>query len=152
MATFYHVSWHYKNIIETFTPRIPKSALPIEDVTIPRIPLCKEIKDCLNAIGYMSNYLYMDSYKELDTEYVPVRVYEFELNKKEILSSKDIVEYVPDALRTKEVWSIKEIKPRKSYIILPTYFFQEDNYPFDIFDFEYEDEKSIEELEINIGI
>lgn len=147
---YYHVSWDYKNLINVFVPKVPKSTLPIEDATIPRVSLCKNIYECLNGIGYLANYSCMDYFKKLDTDYMPIRVYEFDLDDKDILNSKEIVKYVPDALRTKEIWSIKEIKPIKSYIILPTYFYQEDKFPYDIVDFEFEDEQSIKELEIDV--
>lgn len=143
---YYHVSFHIDKIIKTFQPKVPTSSLPTEDIKIPRVCICENIHECLNGMAYASNYMYMESYNSGLTDYAMVRVYEFEIDENEIVKSEDIVKYVPDAIRTKELWSLKEITPIRNYLILPTFLYQKDTYPYDIFEFEYEDEAELRDM------
>lgn len=81
-------------------------------------------------------------YKELPIKFQKIIIENhkdfYEENELEIPTDAEIIEEIE--------------KADSDYIIevvLPTYFYQEDNYPYDIIDFEYETEESIKELEID---
>lgn len=133
--TYYHVSRDVNNIIEKFTPRtIGASGLPGEDRTIPRVCLCLDMHSCLNGVYYTHDN---DCHRS-NRGYKRVRFYEFELEETDVLPPEQVQKYVADALKTRECWSLKEIKPTKSYIIKPTWLAQEDKYPFYIVDWNFD--------------
>ena len=120
---FYHVSIDVFEDIKLFTPRIPSSTMPREDVDINRICVSTSIEDCLNGIQYFSilrESLFLsseDNYSFIDNTNRVVKVYEFEYYKNNIKTPEDINHLVPDSIQTNEYWILEDLEPIDSYII-----------------------------------
>lgn len=119
---FYHISENIYDDIDTFIPRVPLSILKNENSTKKRICIAKSIKDCLSGLNYHTSVNYMFNESEENESYVGnriIKVYEFDINEDDInlLNYKDIRNYVPDSLESKEYWYLNILKPKKSYMI-----------------------------------
>lgn len=120
---FYHVSVDIFNNIEVFKPRIPSSAMKLEDKSIKRICVSDSIENCLNGIQYatlLKNTLFDsidDCYEYMDDCNRLVKVYEFEYNGGLIKFPYEINKLVPDSIETQEHWILENIVPRNNYII-----------------------------------
>ncbi len=82
--------------------------------------LAEDFLGCMNAINYI---LDGDVYNEETNLYKPLRVYRFILREDEVIHSEELYHQygVHDAIINKECWSLKEISPVQSFIIVPTY-------------------------------
>lgn len=146
---FYHVSIDVFEDIKLFTPRIPSSTMPREDVNINRICVSTSIEDCLNGIQYFSilrESLFLsseDNYSFIDNTNRVVKVYEFEYSKNNIKTPEDINHLVPDSIQTNEYWILENLEPIDSYIInitdIKTEFDCKSNYePYKITNIKYD--------------
>lgn len=141
----YHVSTEIFKDIKIFNPRIPKSRLKNEDATIPRVCISDDIKNCLNGMCYMEKYWkYLTDDLESNQYFIDdvclrlLKVYEFEVDNNDSIKSPKYLydnNLVPDSNITNEYWSLRELRPIKSYLIKIT-------------DLEYEDK--ISELKYEI--
>lgn len=123
----YHISLDIFKNIEVFVPRIPQSRLKNEDSITPRVCVSNSLENCLMGMTYMAKYwkcLTDDSgtnFDLFDGDDVCLRllkVYEFEIEDNLIAPEElDGKKLVPDAIKTNEYWSLKEIIPTKSYVI-----------------------------------
>ena len=146
---FYHASIDVFEDIKLFTPRIPSSTMPREDVNINRIWVSTSIEDCLNGIQYFSilrESLFLsseDNYSFIDNTNRVVKVYEFEYSKNNIKTPEDINHLVPDSIQTNEYWILENLEPIDSYIInitdIKTEFDCKSNYePYKITNIKYD--------------
>lgn len=146
---FYHVSIDVFEDIKLFTPRIPSSTMPREDVNINRICVSTSIEDCLNGIQYFSilrESLFLsseDNYSFIDNTNRVVKVYEFEYSKNNIKTPEDINHLVPDSIQTNEYWILENLEPIDSHIInitdIKTEFDCKSNYePYKITNIKYD--------------
>jgi hypothetical protein len=129
MKIYYHVSRDIDIEIKVFVPKIPLAKLPAENRNIKRVCISEHIMDCMNAINYIRDY---DVYNKLEGKYKPLRVYKFELDEKEVMQPANVIQYVHDALKNNECWSLNEIIPVNSFIIEPTYIATEEMSPIHI--------------------
>lgn len=121
---YYHLSKDVFKNISVFEPTIPEYIMKEEDRTIPRICVGKTIIDCLNGICYLDEY-YNNLFKSTEnncdynsSNFRVMKVYEFELSEMDSIKTPiEIVEYVPDALRTNEHWVLNDIEPINEYLI-----------------------------------
>lgn len=112
---YYHMSRELDKDIDVFTPRIPSSMAIHEERQTTRVCISEHFENCLSSISYV-----MDGLDE-NGEYKPIKVYEFELEEDELVHPEKVYKYVPDAIVHGEFWSLKEIRPIRSFIIKPTY-------------------------------
>lgn len=113
----YHVSADINRIHNIFVPRIPLDRMEGENITTSRICVSKTIEGALSA--FPEGGLRLDSLYDCRTESIIIRVYEFEVSKKNIIDDKILYEkgWVNDANLTQECWIIKNIKPQEIYDI-----------------------------------
>ena len=91
-----HVSF---DEVENFTPRVPQQRCPNEDETIPRICVAPTIRNALWAIpqsGEVIHYMKMLN--------LPVIIHAYYIKCDQFLMPEEIVDKVPDAMGTKEMW------------------------------------------------
>lgn len=110
---YYHVS-NKEEIINKFIPRIPEDRAVDEDFTIERICVSTSLNGCLSAVPWQYDIEYYTD------EELPITVYEFELNKNDVINSEYLYNnnLVCDANITGECWITKEVKPSKIYDIV----------------------------------
>lgn len=114
--TVYHVSLDIYNGEKLFIPSVPKHRCKEEDDKIKRICVARTIKDAISGFPYKNFFVnsYKTYYKDVlseDGESLLDRyltVYEFKVNKKDLILSEDLREYVPDIHLTNECWLMKE--------------------------------------------
>ena len=100
----YHISYDaWQPLCKTFIPRIPESAIDVEDKTIPRICFAPSIEKAISAVGcrFESDdelYVY-----ELDTNQIPWT----KLMTPEELQEKQLV---PDVQDTDEYWVLMPVE------------------------------------------
>lgn len=138
MAKYFHISRDIDKDIKIFVPRSVSQfsgSILGEDTSTKRVSICENIHECLNGLSYSHDE---EAYDKVSGRFRLLKVYEFELDPGDVVPYTDLTGKVPDALQTKECWSIKEIEPVNSYIIELTYFHVEDKYPYLIRDVEYE--------------
>lgn len=133
---FYHMSRELDKDIEVFIPRIPSSMAIHEERQTARVCISEHFENCLSSISYV-----MDGLDD-NGEYRPLKVYEFELEENELVHPEEVFKHVPDAIIHREFWSLKEIKPVRSFVIKPTYIATSDRSPITVamLDFDYADE------------
>ena len=96
------------DIVERFVPRIPEHRIPGEDGTIPRICVSNRLLDCVNAMPSGPETLQI---MELLGE--PMVIHAYYMQAEQVLPTKEITQYVPDAEWSHESWLLTE--PTKVY-------------------------------------
>ena len=112
----YHVSLDIDNGEKMFIPAVPKHRCKKEDDKIKRICVSRTIKDAISGFPYKDFFVntYKTYHKDVfskDGERLLDRyltVYEFKVNKKDLIFSEDLKEYVPDVHLTNECWLMKD--------------------------------------------
>ena len=94
-----HVSF---DEVENFTPRVPEQRCPNEDETIPRICVAPTIRNALSAIPQAGEVIYY-----MERLYLPIVIHAYYIESDSVLMSKEVVDKVPDAIGTKEMWVTK---------------------------------------------
>ena len=94
-----HVSF---DEVENFTPRVPEQRCPNEDETIPRICVAPTIRNALSAIPQAGEVIYY-----MERLHLPIVIHAYYIESDSVLMSKEVVDKVPDAMGTKEMWVIK---------------------------------------------
>lgn len=112
----------YVNATPFITPKVPKTALPDENQTTPRICVGKTIEDCFTGIGLLGAFRRClnknpdtKSY-ENDDEIYPVIICEFHDDIPENKYVTPTETQLPDIKTTNEKWLLKPTKPSKIYI------------------------------------
>lgn len=110
---YYHIS-NGEEIINKFIPRVPEDRNIYEDDKIKRICVSTSLDGCLSAVPWQYDIEYYAD------EELPITVYEFEIDEKDIINSEYLYNnnLVADANITKECWVTKEIEPNKIYDII----------------------------------
>lgn len=98
-----HISF---DIVDEFTPRVPRQRCPGEDETVPRICVAEDILNAVNAVPQAG--LVMENMKSLG---LPVVIHAYYLTG-EGMGKEKVQNYVPDAKLTGEFWLTE--KPRGS--------------------------------------
>lgn len=94
-----HVSF---DEVENFTPRVPEQRCPNEDETIPRICVAPTIRNALLAIPQAGEVIYY-----MERLHLPIIIHAYYIESDSVLMSKEVVDKVPDAMGTKEMWVTK---------------------------------------------
>lgn len=94
-----HVSF---DEVENFTPRVPEQRCPNEDETIPRICVAPTIRNALSAIPQAGEVIYY-----MERLHLPIVIHAYYIESDSVLMSKEVVDKVPDAMGTKEMWVTK---------------------------------------------
>lgn len=97
-----HISF---DIVDEFTPRVPRQRCPGEDETVPRICVAEDILNAVNAVPQAG--LVMENMKNLG---LPVIIHAYYLTG-EGMGKEEVQNYVPDAKLTGEFWLTE--KPRE---------------------------------------
>lgn len=105
--TLYHVSFQP---VPLFVPRIPETRAPGENDTIKRICFSDSILHALHAIPNAGDIL--DYF--INQENIPLFLYIYSMESDQLADSdwmdwKQVEEYVPDAMLTKECWVMRSI-------------------------------------------
>lgn len=96
------------DVVEWFIPRIPKHRIPGENGSIPRICVSDRLLNCINAMPSGPEAL-----QTLEKLSIPIIIHAYYMQAEKILSTKEIVQYVPDAEWFHESWLLTE--PTKIY-------------------------------------
>lgn len=96
------------DIVERFVPRIPEHRIPGEDGTIPRICVSDRLLDCINAMPAGPEALQI-----MERLRVPLVIHAYYMQAEQVLPTKEITRYVPDAEWSHESWLLTE--PTKVY-------------------------------------
>lgn len=131
---FYHLSFDVLESIGEFVPRIPGNRMASEDNSSLRICCSDSLSGALLAMPDNADVLNSNKLFPL------IKVYELDESKIDadnILYPEQIIDKVPDALRTREHWITTIVKPTKSYII-QIVSMNYDRYSNDITDFRYD--------------
>lgn len=102
---YIHVSL---DIVERFVPRIPGQRIPGEDGTIPRICVSNRLLDCINAMPSGPEAL-----QSMERLGVPLVIHAYYMQAEQVLPTKEVARYVPDAEWSHESWLLTE--PTKVY-------------------------------------
>ena len=94
-----HVSF---DEVENFTPRVPQQRCPNEDETIPRICVAPTIRNALSAIPQAGEVIYY-----MERLHLPIIIHAYYIESDSVLMPKELVDKVPDAMGTKEMWVTK---------------------------------------------
>lgn len=101
--SYVHLSF---DLVEEFVPRIPKSRLETEDGVTPRICVAKYISQALPAMPAAGKTI--EAMLEIG---MPVIIHAYYLQSEAVIQTEDLLEAVPDARYTREMWITE--KPKK---------------------------------------
>lgn len=142
---YYHVSLGIDSPVKNFNPRIPDTALGLEDTTIERICFAPTIEQCLSAIHHSEDKISLLYH----TGKPVITVYELDVNSTDtgLVPNSIVQKYVHDAYITGEVWYTLPLELEAKYFNLINYtsvdyFYTHEYYREDV---EYYVEKWIDE-------
>lgn len=101
--SYVHLSF---DLVEEFVPRVPKSHLKTEDAVTPRICVAKYIPQALSAVPSAGKTI--EAMLEIG---MPVVIHAYHLQSDAVIQTEDLLEAVPDAWYTGEMWITK--RPEK---------------------------------------
>lgn len=101
--SYVHLSF---DLVEEFVPRIPKSRLEKEDAVTPRICVAKYISQALSALPVAGKTI--EAMLEIG---MPVIIHAYYLQSDAVIQTEDLLEAVPDARYTGEMWITE--RPKK---------------------------------------